>query len=148
MDVLTPEQRKRNMRNIKSKDTKIEILLRKALWKEGFRFRKNFKGLPGKPDIVLTKYKIAIFCDSEFWHGKDWEQKKIRIQVNRDYWLTKIEKNIKRDIEIENELCNMGWTVLRFWGKDILKNMNTCIQAIRECILERVIESNSENLCD
>ena len=73
-DVLTPEQRKRNMKNIKAKDTKIEVILRRALWNRGYRYRKNYKGLPGSPDIVLTKYKIAIFCDGEFFHGKDWEK--------------------------------------------------------------------------
>lgn len=80
MDVLTPEQRHRNMANIKSKDTSIELLLRKALWNKGYRYRKNYKSLPGKPDIVLTKYKIAIFCDSEFFHGKDWEMKKEKLK--------------------------------------------------------------------
>ena len=72
MDVLSKEQRSKNMRNIKSRDTKIEVTLRKALWKKGYRYRKNYSLLPGKPDIVLTKYKIAIFCDGEFFHGKDW----------------------------------------------------------------------------
>ena len=74
MDVLTPEQRHKAMKNIKSKDTSIEIQLRKALWHKGYRYRKNYKILPGTPDIVLTKYKIAVFCDSDFFHGKDWYQ--------------------------------------------------------------------------
>ena len=72
-DVLTKEQRHKNMKNIRSKDTSIELKLRKELWRRGYRYRKNYTELPGKPDIVLTKYKIAIFCDSEFFHGKDWE---------------------------------------------------------------------------
>ena len=79
MDNLTPAQRKKNMRNIKSKDTDIELLLRKELWKQGYRYRKNYKKLPGTPDVVLTKYKIAIFCDGEFFHGKDWEELRPRL---------------------------------------------------------------------
>ncbi|MEQ2846471.1 very short patch repair endonuclease [Bilophila wadsworthia] len=136
MDILTPEQRHKNMRCIKSKDTKIELLLRSALWKRGIRYRKNYKILPGKPDIVLTKYKIVIFCDSEFWHGKDWNEKKKKIKTNREYWLNKISSNIQRDIRIENELTKMGWTVLRFWGDDIIKNTNYCINIIEEAIFQ------------
>ena len=80
MDNLTKEQRQKNMRNIRSKDTEIEIKLRKSLWKKGYRYRKNVHTLPGKPDIVLTKYKIVIFCDSEFFHGKDWNMLKLRLE--------------------------------------------------------------------
>ena len=79
-DVLTPEQRKKNMQHIRSKDTAIELKLRKALWEKGYRYRKNYKDLPGKPDIVLTKYKIVIFCDGEFFHGKDWEVLKPKLE--------------------------------------------------------------------
>ena len=95
-DVLTPEQRKRNMRNIRSFDTKIEVILRKELWSRGYRYRKNYKKLPGSPDIVLTKYKIAIFCDGEFFHGKDWEVLKPKLlnSNNSEYWISKISKNI------------------------------------------------------
>lgn len=102
-DNLTVEQRKKNMQHIKSKDTKIEIALRKALWNKGYRYRKNYCLLPGKPDIVLTKYKIAIFCDSEFFHGKDWEILKPRLQKtkNSDYWVNKISRNRERDAEID-----------------------------------------------
>ena len=100
-DVLTPEQRKRNMKNIKAKDTKIEVILRRTLWNKGYRYRKNYKDLPGKPDIALTKYKIAIFCDSEFFHGKDWEILKLRLEngKNPDFWIKKIERNRNRDYE-------------------------------------------------
>ena len=78
-DVLSPAQRRKNMQNIKSCDTKIEVILRKALWKKGYRYRKNYKKLPGKPDIVMTKYKIVIFCDGEFFHGKDWDTLKTKL---------------------------------------------------------------------
>ena len=117
MDVLTKEQRTKNMKAIKGKDTKIEILLRKALWKKGYRYRKNYNKLIGKPDIVLLKYKIVIFCDSEFWHGKDWEVKKHNIKTNSEFWINKIEGNIKRDQVVNQKLQDEGWTVLRFWGE-------------------------------
>lgn len=118
MDNLTKEQRHKNMKNIKSKDTKIEVRLRKALWAKGYRYRKNDKKLPGKPDIVLSKYKIVIFCDSEFFHGKDWEVLKPRLEkgTHPEYWVKKIENNRKRDEEINKELIYEGWTVVRFWG--------------------------------
>ena len=94
-DVLTPEQRRKNMQHIKNRDTKIEVLLRKALWDKGYRYRKNYNKLPGKPDIAMTKYKIAIFCDSEFFHGKDWEVLKPRLEKgnNSKFWIGKISKN-------------------------------------------------------
>ncbi len=141
MDRLTKEQRHRNMSNIKNKDTKIEIVLRKALWDKGYRYRKNFKELPGKPDIVLTKYKIAIFCDSEYFHGKDWEQLKDQLEKckNSDFWINKIEKNIQRDEDINKQLNFLGWKVIRFWGKDIMKNTNECIRVIEEIIFEEKI---------
>lgn len=144
MDNLTPAQRKKNMRHIKAKDTEIELLLRKELWKRGYRYRKNYPGLPGRPDIVLTKYKIAIFCDGEFFHGKDWEVLKPRLEksLNSEYWISKISRNMKRDNEINKELLFMGWTVIRFWGKDIKKNLEECIQVIEETIFEQKMKNN------
>lgn len=141
MDRLTKEQRHKNMSHIKNKNTDIEVTLRRALWQKGYRYRKNFKGLPGKPDIVLTKYKIAIFCDSEFFHGKDWEQLKEQLRKgnNSEFWIEKISKNRKRDEEIEKELKYLGWTVIRFWGKDIKKNTDQCIQVIEETIFDNTL---------
>lgn len=136
MDDLTPDQRHKCMSHIRSKDTSVEILLRKALWHEGIRYRKNVKILPGKPDVAITKYKIAVFCDGELWHGKDWEKRKENIKTNRDYWIPKIERNIARDIENEKKLENMGWKVIRFWGKEIKKNLVECVQEIKETIYE------------
>ena len=136
MDDLTPEQRKKCMSRIKSKDTSIEVILRKALWREGIRYRKNVKTLPGKPDIVITKYKLVIFCDGELWHGKNWETRKEKIKTNRDYWIPKIERNIIRDNENEKKLENNEWVVLRFWGKDIKNNLMDCISVIKETIYE------------
>ena len=137
-DVLTPEQRRKNMQHIRSQNTKIEVILRKALWKKGYRYRKNYKKLPGKPDIALTKYKIAIFCDGEFFHGKDWEVLKPRLEKgkNSDFWVAKISRNRERDDEINKKLLFMGLTVIRFWGTDIKKNADECVRVVEETIFE------------
>lgn len=151
MDTLTKEQRSKNMRNIKSKDTSIEMLLRKALWHKGYRYRKNYKQLPGKPDIALTKYKIAIFCDSEFFHGKDWEVLKPRLEKgdNSEYWVKKISRNRERDDEINKQLLFAGWTVIRFWGKDIKRKTGECVKVIEETIFEiKVSENEYDGFCD
>lgn len=138
MDKLTREQRHKNMSHIKNKDSKIELVLRKALWEKGYRYRKNYTKLPGKPDIVLSKYRLAIFCDSEFFHGKDFEQLKEQLNKsnNSDFWIGKIQRNIERDLEVEKQLRGMGWTVLRFWGKEILKDTDQCVQTIEETIFD------------
>ena len=138
MDCLTKEQRRKNMQHIKSKDTRIEVVLRKALWRKGYRYRKNYSKLPGRPDIVLTKYKIVVFCDSEFFHGKDWDILKARLEKgnNSEYWINKILRNIQRDDEVNKQLYFLGWTVIRFWGSDILKKTEECIQVIEECIFD------------
>lgn len=150
MDSLSKEQRRKNMSHIHSKDTKIEVQLRKALWKAGFRYRKNYKTLPGTPDIALTKCRIAIFCDSEFWHGKDWDVLKPRLAKgsNSDFWIKKISRNRERDIEVNKSLLFMNWTVIRFWGKDILKDTDTCIQIIRETIDDLFFSDTQENSDD
>ena len=134
MDNLTPEQRHIVMSHIRSSNTSIEVLLRKALWHEGIRYRKNCKTLPGRPDIAITKYKIAIFCDGEFWHGKNWETVRKTIKTNNEFWVAKIERNIMRDNRNEKKLENMGWVVLRFWGDEINKNLESCVNEIKETI--------------
>lgn len=141
MDKLTKDQRSRNMRRIHAKDTDIEIILRKALWNRGFRYRKNYDKIPGKPDITLTKYKIAIFCDSEFFHGKDWDKLKKQLQNsnNGQFWIEKIAKNRKRDDAVNKELIFWGWKVLRFWGKDIKKHTDECVKAVEEAVLEQIV---------
>lgn len=143
-DVLTPEQRRKNMQRIRSEDTKIEVLLRKALWQKGYRYRKNYKALPGKPDIALTKHKIAIFCDSEFFHGKDWEVLMPRLAKgdNSEFWISKISRNRERDDEINKKLLFMGWTVIRFWGSDITNNTDECIRVIEETIFDLKMEDD------
>ena len=137
MDDLTPEQRRKNMQAIKSKDTTIELALRKALWHKGIRYRKNFKGLPGKPDIAITKYKIAVFCDSDYWHGYDWENRNQRIKSNREYWIPKIERNMQRDKEVTKALEDAGWKELRFWEFQIRKELDSCVEAVYKTVKER-----------
>ena len=144
MDTLTKEQRSKCMSHIRSKDTKIEVQLRKALWQRGYRYRKNYKQLPGTPDIVLTKYRIAIFCDSEFWHGRDWDVLKPRLLKgkNPDYWIKKIGRNKERDAEVDQKLLFMDWTVIRFWGEGIFKNTDQCIQVVEEAIFDSRMQDN------
>jgi DNA mismatch endonuclease (patch repair protein) len=141
-------QRSHNMSCIKSQNTSIEKMLRKALWHEGIRYRKNFKTLPGKPDIVITKYKIAIFCDGEFWHGKDWNNKKETLKENKEYWISKIEKNIDRDNEIDAILFQKGWNVLHFWGKEIKKSLSSCVWEVKETIINIQIDNDNEYFLD
>ena len=147
MDNLSPEQRHKNMKHIRSKDTKIEIILRKALWHEGIRYRKNYDKLPGKPDIAITKYKIAVFCDGEFFHGKDWNQLQVKLKNsnNSEYWLKKIQRNINRDYEVEQEIRAQGWIVLRFGGKDIKQDVNMCVKSIKEAIQYVMLSSDSDD---
>lgn len=143
-DVLTQEQRHKSMKNIKSEDTKIEVLLRKKLWHRGYRYRKNVKSLPGSPDIVLTKYKIAIFCDGEFFHGKDWEVLKPRLErgSNSEFWISKISRNRERDDKVNKRLLYEGWTVIRFWGTDIKKHTDECVKVIEETIFDMQVDDN------
>lgn len=139
-DDLTPEQRRKNMQAIRSQDTTIELRLRKALWERGVRYRKNYKKLIGKPDIAITKYKIAVFCDSDYWHGYDWENRNQRIKSNRDYWVPKIERNMARDREVTSALENDGWLVLRFWEWQIRKELDVCVEQVLDAVNRRKCE--------
>ncbi len=132
------EKSHKTMSRIKGKDTKPEIILRKYLWNNGMRYRKNYRGLPGRPDIVITKHKIAVFCDSEFFHGKDWEtqKKKVGAGANSDYWVKKIEHNMERDKLKDEELVRLGWIVIHFWSKEIEKDVEGCYYRIIEAINE------------
>ncbi len=125
------------MKAIRSKDTKIEVSLRRELWKRGFRYRIHYKKLIGKPDIVFVRQKIAVFCDSEFFHGFNWKEQHKKIKSNRGYWIPKIESNIKKDKLVNELLEKDGWFVLRFWGKEIQKNIKKCADKIEDIILER-----------
>lgn len=130
------------MSHIRGKDTSIEIKLRKALWAKGYRYRKNHPLLPGKPDIVLTKQRIVIFCDSEFFHGKDWDVLKPALEKgnNPDFWVRKIQRNMERDAETDKRLLAADWTVIHFWGRDIMKNTDECIRVIEETIFENKLK--------
>jgi len=137
MDKLTPEQRVKNMRAVKNKDSEIELLLRRCLWKKGLHYRKNVKTVFGHPDIAFIGKKVAVFCDSEFWHGFDWENKQNEIKSRRDFWIPKIERNIQRDKEVNQKLRSEGWLVLRFWGNDIKKDVESCADLVVKSLEER-----------
>ncbi|MVN23309.1 very short patch repair endonuclease [Mucilaginibacter arboris] len=130
----TTRQRSLLMSKIKAKDTSPEILLRKALWKTGLRYRLYNKSLPGNPDIVLKKYRLIIFIDGEFWHGFNWEKKREKIKTNRDFWIAKIERNMQRDKTNTIKLELLGFKVLRFWERQIKKEMQACIDEIQKYI--------------
>lgn len=125
------------MKRIKSKDSEIEKTLRKELWNRGIRYRKNVKDVYGKPDIAFKGKKVAVFCDSEFWHGFEWERRKQDFNSNKNYWIPKIERNMKRDIEVNNQLQKEGWIVLRFWEKDIMNATQACADKIEKVLAER-----------
>ena len=125
------------MSRIRSKDTQIEVKLRKELWSRGLRYRKNVKSIPGKPDIAFIGKKVAVFCDSEFWHGYDWDNRKDDIKTNREFWIPKIERNMQRDIEVNAMLSEQGWVVFRFWGKEIEKDLGTCADRIEAEVRRR-----------
>lgn len=141
MDNHTVEQRHKNMKAIKSTDSQIELVLRKALWKRGLRYRKNVKSIFGKPDIAFIGKRVAVFCDSEFWHGFQWEIKKNEIHTRQAFWIDKIERNMKRDVEVNTKLKEQGWVVLRFWGKEIMKETERCCD-----IIEKALEGYSDDL--
>lgn len=131
----TPDISKR-MSKIKTKRNKPETMLAKALWKEGIRYRLNYKKLPGSPDIAITKYRIAIFVDGEFWHGKDFEKKKNTFKNNKDYWIEKIQENIDRDIKNDKLLRQMDWHPIHFWSEDVIKYTKLCVEEIKDTIFQ------------
>ena len=137
MDKHTPEQRRKNMQAVKNKDSQIEQLLRKELWSRGIRYRKNVNRIYGKPDIVFIGKKIAVFCDSEFWHGYNWEERKKDFKSHQEFWIPKIERNMARDVEVTARLESEGWTVIRFWGNEIKKNAVGCADIIEAAYKEK-----------
>lgn len=138
----TTVRRSKLMSKIHSTGGKDEVLLRKKLWHLGLRYQINVKTMPGKPDIVFSKYKIAIFIDGEFWHGYNWKEKRLRIKRNRDYWIRKISHNINHDSQINQELHNQGWTVLRFWASKVLKNPDYYVNLVLYYINARQEDPN------
>lgn len=133
----TKEQISRNMKSNKGKDTKPELLLRKELWRRGLRYRKNYKELYGKPDIVFLGARIAVFIDGKMWHGYDWEHQKDDFKSRRDYWIPKIERNIEHDYEVTQELISLDWLVMRFWDFEIKKNLQECADKIERAYNNR-----------
>jgi DNA mismatch endonuclease (patch repair protein) len=125
------------MQAVKNKDSQIEVVLRKALFSKGYRYRKNYAKVFGKPDIVFTKERIAIFCDSEFWHGYDWENRKSDFKSRQDFWIPKIERNMERDREVNAQLESEGYIVLRYWGKQIKKDLNLIVDEIESVVVDR-----------
>lgn len=136
----TPEISKR-MANVSLKGGKSEMALAKALWHAGIRYRKNYKKLPGSPDIAITKYKIAIFVDGEFWHGHDWENRKEKLKSNKEYWIEKIEENLERDKRNDRLLKEQGWTPLHFWEKEVKKDIEGCVARIIDAMQVAFAES-------
>ena len=130
----TKEQISYNMQQVKNKDSKIEVLLRKELWSRGLRYRKNVNRIYGKPDIVFIGKKVAVFCDSEFWHGYNWEERKKDFKSHQEFWIPKIERNMERDAEVTARLESEGWTVIRFWGNEIKKNTAQCADIIEKAV--------------
>lgn len=143
MDRLSREQRRKNMQAVRSKGTNIENLLAKELWRRGLRYRKNNKTVFGHPDITFKKYKIAVFVDGEFWHGKDWDEKSVVIKTNRDFWINKISRNIERDNAVNEYLSKNGWKVLRFWGRQIKTDLVNCVLIIENKINEAKRNNNN-----
>ena len=133
MDRISKSKRSLNMAKIKSKDTKPEKILRLALWHKGIRYRKNWNRLPGKPDIALTRRKIAIFVDGDFWHARGHKDNPgEEVATNKEFWQKKLSRNVERDKEVTDELTELGWLVLRFWESDIKKDLMKCVNIIEE----------------
>jgi len=130
-DKLTPEQRRRAMQRVKTRDGPLEVAVRSALWKRGYRFRKHLKGLPGSPDIVFTRHKVAVFIDGDFWHGYDFQKWRAKLTP---FWLNKIETNISRDERNFRSLKEMGWTVVRLWGHEVKNDLSECLARIEEAL--------------
>lgn len=141
----TDSSTSKRMANVKLKNGNAERLLARSLWHEGYRYRLNYKGLPGSPDIAILKYQIAVFIDGEFWHGKDWLIRKGKLKRNKEYWVEKIEENIARDERVDKELLYLGWTPVHFWSKEVLRDPNECIQTIKDFIFDQTV-ARSDNM--
>lgn len=139
---MTEEQRSYCMSRIRGKNTSIENLLAHELWHRGLRFRRNGRGIYGHPDISIRKYRIAIFCDGDFWHGYDWENRKDAIKSNRDYWIAKIERNMEKDAEVNHILSSQGWTVIRLWEHEIRNDLPDAADLVMRLIGEKKAQLN------
>ncbi len=145
-DKRKPEVTSKIMSSIRSKNTKPEIMLRKALWRKNYRYRVNYKELPGKPDIVFTRQKVVVFCDGDFWHGHNWAVRGMdsleeELAGYSPYWQNKIRKNVERDIREDKELWNLGWRVVRIWTSDIEKYLDECVRTVEETLFDAEIDN-------
>ncbi|MEO5909739.1 MAG: very short patch repair endonuclease [Pelobium sp.] len=130
LGFYTSPQRSNNMSKIRAKNSLPELIFRKALWKQGVRYRTHVKSLPGTPDIVIRKYRLVIFIDGAFWHGYQWEEKKEKLKSNQGFWIPKIERNKQRDRINTRKLKDAGFTVMRFWEHEVKKNLDACINQV------------------
>ncbi len=137
---LTPEQRRRCMQANRSTGTQPERMLARELWRRGYRYRKNVRGIPGTPDICFKSKKVAVFVDGDFWHGRDWTQARLRIKSNQEFWYRKIERNIARDQRVNQRLSARGWRVLRFWASDVMKHLAECADRVEAVLREEQIQ--------
>ena len=147
--VTSKEIRTRNMRAIRSARTSSEDPLAMLIWRAGYRYRRNDKTVFGKPDLTFKKYKVAVFCDGEFWHGKDWAKKKKKISQNQAYWIPKIERNMQRDRLVDKTLREQGWQVIRscFDRAISLDNMKD-LKAKKEALKRMLDTIEDEHLLD
>lgn len=143
LGFTTSNARSDLMRKIRGSGTTPERALAKALWKAGFRYRKNLKSLPGHPDIVISRFKVAVFVDGEFWHGYKWHEKKFRIKANREFWIPKIERNMERDVEVNKALTDLNYCVIRFWANDVKRDVDACVQRVVELVRVTTKDPNS-----
>ena len=141
----TDDKTSRRMSKVKLKGGDDEKRLAKALWHKGYRYHLNDKNLPGSPDIAILRYHIAVFVDGEFWHGYDWEIRKPRLKRNRDYWIEKIEENMNRDRRVDQTLEMLGWKPIRFWSKEVKKDLDSCVKTVEDLILDEMIKSGERS---
>lgn len=138
------------MSAIKAKDTRPELILRKALWKRKHRYRVNYKKLPGKPDIAFTKYKVAVFCDGDFWHGHNWALRGLssleeELDGYSEYWRNKILRNVERDDETNKVLAFLGWSVVRIWESDIKADVEQCVTVVEEALFDAMLRNDCDD---
>jgi len=135
--VKTREQISYNMSRVRSSGSLIEKELGKALWASGLRYRKQYARVTGKPDFAIVFARVAVFCDSSFWHGRNWPESAVAIKSNRRFWIPKIARTVARDRDVNKALRQLGWLVLRFWDTQILKSPEHCAQKVVSAVKRR-----------
>lgn len=143
--MKTTEQISYNMSRVRSSGSRIESVLGSALWAAGVRYRKQYRKIPGRPDFVVVSQKLAIFCDSAFWHGRNWPSASVAIKSNREFWIAKIEGNIRRDEAVNRQLADLGWRVIRFWDDEILKSTDICVALVLKKLRRKPKAKNDKN---